>query len=131
MQVKFLKNKKNYKLFLINPKFKYQHYGTQKELGALMGKKNFIFSLALSIIAAYTPKYYKIKIINEEIEEIPFNKKPDLVGITTPFTTLNRCIEIADKFRAKGIPVVIGGYYATFVTNEIIGPVSNIIDLIF
>lgn len=113
------KNRKKYKLLLINPKFKYQHYGTQKELGELMGKRNFIFSLALSIIASFTPKNYKIKIINDEIESIPFNKKVDLVGITTPFTTLNRCIEIADKFRAKGVKVVMGGFYATFTTEEI------------
>src|SRR4030065_2690329 len=100
------KNKKKYKLLLINPKFKYQHYGTQKELGQLMGKRNFIFSLALSIIASFTPKNYKIKIINDEIESIPFNKKVDLIGITTPFTTFSRCIEIADKFRANGIKVI-------------------------
>ena len=122
-----LKNKRKYKLFLINPKFKYQHYGTQKELGALMGKRNFIFSLALSIIAAFTPKKYKVIIINEEIEEIPFNKKPDLVGITTPFTTLNRCIEIGDKFRLRGIPVIMGGYYATFVTDKVINHTDSVV----
>lgn len=127
MYKEFSKNKKKYKLFLINPKFKYQHYGTQKELGALMGKRNFIFSLALSIIAAFTPKYYKIKIINEEIEKIPFDKKPDLVGITTPFTTLNRCLEIADEFRSRKIPVVMGGYYATFVTDEVLKHADSVV----
>jgi radical SAM superfamily enzyme YgiQ (UPF0313 family) len=127
MFTNFINNKKKYTLYLINPKFKYQHYGTQKELGALMGKKNFIFSLALSIIAAFTPDHYKIKIINDEIEKIPFNKKPDLVGITTPFTTLNRSIEIADKFQEKGIPVIMGGYYATFVTDEILKHADSVV----
>ncbi len=114
-----IRNKKKYKLLLINPKFKYQHYGTQKELGELMGKRNFIFSLALSIIASFTPKNYKIKIINDEIESIPFNKKVDIIGITTPFTTISRCIEIADQFRVNGIKVIMGGFYATFMTEEI------------
>ena len=113
-------NKKKYLLYLINPKFQYQHYGTQKELGQLLGKKNFIFSLALSIIASLTPKNYKIKIINEEIEKIPYKKKPDLVAITTPFTTKKKCFEIGDKFRAMGIPVIMGGTYATFLTDEVL-----------
>lgn len=127
MLKKLSKNRKKYKLFLIIPKLKYQHYGTQKELGKLMGKKNSVFSLALSIIASFTPEHYKIKIINEEIKSIPFHEQPDLVGITTPFTTINRCFEIADEFRAKEVPVIMGGFYATFMTDEVLKHSNSVV----
>lgn len=114
------KNKKNiYKLFLINPKMKYHHYGVQKELCNLLGKKIFNFSTALPLIAALTPDNYKIKIIDDSIQKIP-KEKPDIVGLTTFTTAKKRCYEIADYYRSLNIPVIIGGAHASFATKEVL-----------
>ncbi len=110
--------KKKYNLYLINPDYVYHHYGLQRELSNILGKAAFVFSPALSIIASLTPRNYKIRIINEEIEKIPYNKKPDLVGITAPLTTATQVYKIADRFRAMNVPVIIGGNNATFMTDE-------------
>ena len=42
----------------------------------------------------------------------------DLVAITIQTYTARRAYEIADCFRARGIPVVAGGYHATFLPEE-------------
>ena len=42
----------------------------------------------------------------------------DLVGISTLTNTAPRAYEIADKVRAAGIPVVMGGFHPTFLPDE-------------
>lgn len=98
-----------YKLFLINPKQKYKHYSTQVGTTTLLGKKNTLAPLSLAILASLTPKHYDIHIIDEEVEAIPFDDNPNLVGITGLTNTIDRGFEIADKFRNQGIPVIFGG----------------------
>jgi radical SAM superfamily enzyme YgiQ (UPF0313 family) len=105
-------------LFLINPALKYKHYVVQKNLCRMMGKKNFSVPLALPLVAALTPANYRIRIIDEEMEPIPFDARPDIVGITAAIATIRRAYEIADRFRAAGSLVVFGGNYTTFMTDE-------------
>lgn len=100
---------KKLKLLLINPKQKYKHYSTQIGMVKLLGKKNTLAPLSLAILSAYTPDYYDITIIDEEVEPIPFDSKPDIVGITALTNTINRAYEISSKFRADNIPVIFGG----------------------
>lgn len=120
------KNKK-YKLLLVNPAFKYHHYGTQIELTKILGKPSFNYSLALPTVAALTPDHYDIKIIDEEINPIPYDSKPDIVGITCVFATSKSAYKIADKFKEKGIPVVMGGSYATFNPQEALEHASSVV----
>jgi radical SAM superfamily enzyme YgiQ (UPF0313 family) len=103
-----------YKLFLINPKYDYNHYGIQAEFGRYLGKDYFNYGLALPLIASLTPPDYDIEIFDEEVHKIPADRLPDIVGITSIFTTKNRAFKIADGFRAKGISVIMGGSYPTF-----------------
>jgi radical SAM superfamily enzyme YgiQ (UPF0313 family) len=105
-------------LFLINPAFKYKHYGAQDELSRLMGKKKMSIPLALPLIAALTPSHYRIRIIDDETDTIAWDEKPDLVGITTLVSTIDRAYVIADRFRSNGVPVVMGGPFATFMSDE-------------
>ena len=74
--------------------------------------------LALPTVAALTPENYDIKIIDEEIESIPKNYKPDIVGITTISATINGAYKLGDFFRLQGAKVVLGGPYASFNTKE-------------
>jgi len=60
-----------------------------------------------------------VKIVDEWIEDIPFEQHFDLVGITTLFSaTFPRVVAISEKFRARGIPVVLGGTHATCAPSE-------------
>jgi len=75
-------------------------------------------STGLLVVAALTPKNFKIELIDENIEDIDFNKKYDLVGISNMTQQATRAYQIADEFRKKGAKVVIGGVHATIMTKE-------------
>jgi radical SAM superfamily enzyme YgiQ (UPF0313 family) len=45
----------------------------------------------------------------------------DLVGISTIESTTPKCYEVADTLREHGVPVVLGGPHATFMTDEALG----------
>jgi radical SAM superfamily enzyme YgiQ (UPF0313 family) len=109
---------RRYRLLLINPFQKYKHYATQPEMCRLMGKRTTMSPLALTTIAALTPVHYDIRIIDEEIERLPAGLSADIVGITALTNTINRCYEIADSFRGRGVAVVLGGPYISFAVEE-------------
>lgn len=79
----------------------------------------FRFSMLSSLyVAAAMPYYVQTQIIDEEVEALDFEMDADLVGIS--FMTYNapRAYFIADKFRARGIPVIFGGYHPSFLPEE-------------
>ncbi len=78
----------------------------------------FGIPLALPTIAACTPDRHKVKIIDEEVEEINFKEKYDLVGLTAMTFKAPRAYEIARRFRSQGIPVVMGGIHASMAPND-------------
>ena len=69
--------------------------------------------LGLATIAALTPPHYKVKIIDERIEEIDFNNYCDIVGITGYWFYKDRIIEILNEFKKRGVLTVGGGMYCT------------------
>ncbi len=122
-----MKTKKKYLLFLINPAFKYYHYGTQKELGKFLNKKYFNFSLSLPLIASLTPDNYEIKIIDEELSGFPKNLTPDIVGITAVTPTSTRAYQIAKMYKDQNIPVIMGGPHVSFAIDEALQHVDCIV----
>jgi radical SAM superfamily enzyme YgiQ (UPF0313 family) len=91
----------------------------------------------LLAVAAAIPQYqYEVVLTDENIETIDFDFKADLVGISAMTAYVNRGYEIADEFRARGIPVVMGGVHPSFMPKEalrhcdavVIGEVELVID---
>ncbi len=109
---------RRFSLLLINPKRKLRYLWDFKELCQVMGKKTPVPPLSLPTIAALTPSHYDITIIDEEVEPIDFTLKPDIVGITALGNTVKRGYEIADRFRAQGATVIMGGPQASFNVKE-------------
>ncbi|MEK6828148.1 MAG: radical SAM protein [Nanoarchaeota archaeon] len=86
-------------------------------------KKTLMYApLTLTTLAALVPPELnaEIKIIDEGVEDIDSNLEADLVAITAITGTSRRAYKFADKFRARGIPVVMGGVHATLVPNEVV-----------
>jgi radical SAM superfamily enzyme YgiQ (UPF0313 family) len=75
-------------------------------------------SLSLEQIAAVTPPEHEVTIICEKIQTIDYNYPYDLVGISLLTCTANRGYTIADKFRARGVPVVLGGWHPSGLPKE-------------
>jgi len=115
------------RLLLINPYQRYKHYATQPEMCRLMGKRSTISPLALTIVAALTPSHYEIRIVDEELEPLHDSIDADIVGITALTNTIERCYEIADRFRAQGRTVVLGGPYASFAVEEALEHADSVV----
>ncbi|HZX35904.1 MAG TPA: radical SAM protein [Thermodesulfobacteriota bacterium] len=100
-----------HKLTLIYPAHK-------KNLGTGRRKKYPIPQLSLPTIAALTDDRFDVEIKDDNIEDVDFDAKTDLVGITTMTTLAPRAYEIADEFRRRGVPVVLGGIHASMMPDE-------------
>jgi radical SAM superfamily enzyme YgiQ (UPF0313 family) len=74
--------------------------------------------LGLATVAALTPLDITVRIIDESVEEIPFAAKPDLVGISVQAPTAPYAYRLADRFRAEGRTVVLGGIHASLNSEE-------------
>ena len=81
--------------------------------------KSYWFArLSLTTIAALTPSEIEVAITDENIEDIDFDEDVDLVGLTAMTMHAPRAYEIADRFREKGITVVMGGLHASSLPEE-------------
>jgi radical SAM superfamily enzyme YgiQ (UPF0313 family) len=74
--------------------------------------------LAFAVLSAHTPEDVETEFYDECIEEIPRDITTDLVAISTHTFSARRAYELSDRFRAQGIPVVMGGYHPTFMPQE-------------
>jgi radical SAM superfamily enzyme YgiQ (UPF0313 family) len=82
--------------------------------------------LNLMLIAAKTPRNIEVVLIDEHFEKIDYDQHYDLVGITAMTQQANRAYTIADKFRKKNIPVVMGGVHASVLPNEALQHVDTV-----
>jgi radical SAM superfamily enzyme YgiQ (UPF0313 family) len=89
--------------------------------GRWFNGRTFRFSLlSLLTVAAETPVGVHIRIVDEQVEEVPWDESFDLVGITCMTALAPRAYEIAARFRQQGVPVVLGGMHPTLCAEEAI-----------
>ncbi|MDD2709762.1 MAG: radical SAM protein [Verrucomicrobiae bacterium] len=56
----------------------------------------------------------QVRVVDEFLDDVPFDEPFDLVGISTTFTsTFPRAIDIGREFRKRGVPVIMGGTHVT------------------
>lgn len=77
-------------------------------------------SLGLLTIANMFCDKHTVILENENIEEINYDEKADIVGITVTVDVADRAADIADKFRKQGIPVVAGGIHITAYSESLL-----------
>jgi len=75
--------------------------------------------LPIAVLAALTPKDVDIAFYDDRMEEIAFDRPADLVAIPVETYTARRAYQIASAFRRRGVPVVMGGFHATLMTDEV------------
>jgi radical SAM superfamily enzyme YgiQ (UPF0313 family) len=83
--------------------------------------------LSLFVVASHTPDHIKVTIIDEHFEHLDINQNYDLVGITAMTYQALRAYEIAEIYRRKNIPVVMGGIHATILPDEAL----KYVDIVF
>lgn len=74
--------------------------------------------LGLPYLAALTPQDVEVKIIDEAHGLMTEFEEADLVGITGMTMHAERMYRIADRYRDKGIPVVLGGIHVSYMPEE-------------
>lgn len=85
----------------------------------LFNGRTFRFSLlSLLTVAAETPADVEVRIVDEQVEDIPWDAPVDLVGITCMTAAAPRAYRIAARFRERGVAVVLGGMHPTLVPDE-------------
>jgi radical SAM superfamily enzyme YgiQ (UPF0313 family) len=86
----------------------------------LKTRKLFYPALTFPLLAALTPPDIEISMTHEIFEgtDIDFDEKADLVGLTSITNNVYRAYEIADEFRRRGVPVVMGGFHASVEPEE-------------
>lgn len=76
-------------------------------------------SLPAATIAGLTPKGVEVRFYDDRMERIPFDEPTDLVAISVETYTAKRAYQIASEFRRRKIPVVMGGFHASLVPDEV------------
>ena len=74
----------------------------------------------LLLLAALTQNDWKVKVIDEAIENDDVNETVDLVGITVTSSKAHRAYKIAEAYRSKNIKVVLGGIHVSVLPDEAI-----------
>jgi len=87
---------------------------------AMLGK-DFYFKfphLSLPTLAAFTPEGATVEVVDEKFHDLPDGRGYDLVGITAMTPLAPKAYRIADTYRGRGIPVIMGGYHPTVLPDE-------------
>ena len=118
------------KIKLIQPARKPEWGDLQEEVKTfcnLLGFKAPLPLLSLPTIAACTPFDVEVVITDENAEEIDFDEDVDLVGITGMTCVIPRAYEIADEYRKRGVPVVMGGIHVSMLPEEAIQHCDSVV----
>lgn len=76
-------------------------------------------SLAILTLAAVTPPDVEFEYMEvDDIRQHGLRTDFELIGFSTFTAMAYECYELADQYRAAGIPVVIGGLHATLLPEE-------------
>ena len=75
--------------------------------------------LPSAALAGLTPPGVDIAFHDDRMEPIPFDAPVDLVAISVETYTARRAYQIASEYRARGVPVVMGGFHATLCPDEV------------
>jgi radical SAM superfamily enzyme YgiQ (UPF0313 family) len=74
--------------------------------------------MALLVLAAHARRAgWTARVVDEHFEDIP-EERPDLAALSVWTPSAPRSYEIADAYRARGVPVVLGGVHASLLPGE-------------
>ncbi len=74
--------------------------------------------LAIAVLSALTPPHIERRFFDDRMESINYEMPTDLVAISVETFTARRAYQIAARYRAKGVPVVMGGFHPTLVPDD-------------
>lgn len=107
------------RLLLVNPV-------NPSRVGLTVNPSSRFQPLGLGIVAALTPRDWKVEIVDENF--VPFEyREADLVGLTAFTSAVTRAYEISNLYKEKGIPTVLGGIHASMLPEEALQYVDSVV----
>ncbi|MGE5142857.1 MAG: B12-binding domain-containing radical SAM protein [Acidobacteriota bacterium] len=82
-------------------------------------RKRKLVGAVLPYLAALAPNDWDVTLRDDATEEVEYDAPVDAVAITIRTVTSLRGYEIAERFRQRGVPVLMGGPHATFYADEV------------
>ena len=85
--------------------------------------------LTLTTLASLIPDEInaEVTLVDEGIGDIDLELNADLIGISAITGTAPRAYELADHFRQRGVPVVLGGVHPTLMPEEAAGHADSVV----
>ncbi len=74
--------------------------------------------LGLATLAGHMHPDDKVELVDEHVEQLSLDDKPDLVVIQVYVTNAYRAYAVADHYRRKGCHVILGGLHVTALPHE-------------
>lgn len=102
------------RLLIIQP----THYLSPSIRSLHKTKKRSVVNLTLPYLAALSPREWSVSLIDEQLSDVDFNAPVDMVAITAWTMNSLRAYDIADRFRERGVPVLMGGPHTFFHDEE-------------
>lgn len=72
----------------------------------------------ITVAALFPEEEWEVRVVDEDKESVDLNVKADLVGISTLTLNAPHAYELANHFRSRWIPVVMGGLHVTYEPEE-------------
>src|SRR3954463_12317987 len=93
-------------------------------IGRRRGDKGYVRTwqmepLPAATLAGLTPRDVETRFYDDRMEAIPFDEPTDLVALSVETYTAARAYQIASEYRRRGVPVVMGGFHATLMPDEV------------
>jgi radical SAM superfamily enzyme YgiQ (UPF0313 family) len=76
-------------------------------------------SLPVAALKALTPTSVETRFFDDRMEPVDFDEPTDLVAIPVETYTARRAYQIASDYRKRRVPVVMGGFHATLMPDEV------------
>lgn len=83
--------------------------------------------LTIAVLAALLPSGVEPSFYDDRLELIDYDAPADLVMITVETYTARRSYQIAGEFKKRGKTVVMGGYHATLIPQEVSAYADSVI----
>jgi radical SAM superfamily enzyme YgiQ (UPF0313 family) len=105
-------------IYLVQPKFPPSYWGLDYFI-PMTPYKGVFPPLGLLTLAGLTPPGFRVTLVDENAgERIDYDTDAEIVGITGYIIQMPRAFEIADRFRARGKTVILGGPLANLLPER-------------
>jgi hypothetical protein len=101
-------------IVIINPRFDISFWGLEHCV-QVFGKRANLPVANLALLAALVPNHHKVTLIDENVEDIDFERvgQADIVCLTGMSIQGRRLIEIITEVKSRAVMTVVGGPMAT------------------